>query len=98
MDFLLCHLSPRDSANHVLAQPELEFQRCSFPGFHVGSDFVDADMKFSPRNGLAIGWNSEFAHHRDDLRAQPRTDAIDERYDRSEERRVGKECRSRWSP
>ena len=25
-------------------------------------------------------------------------EAVDELYDRSEERRVGKECRSRWSP
>src|SRR2546429_1730120 len=61
-------------------------QTCALPIFEAGmlnaSDPFDVTMAF----GGVLGW--QLSH----------SNALLVRYVRSEERRVGKECRSRWSP
>ena len=52
----------------------------------LGSGYVDAKVEMSAGNGRLLAWLAQHG------------EITDRRYTRSEERRVGKECRSRWSP
>src|SRR5256885_7213858 len=68
----------------------------SFRGLddRLGMRRVDRDqVPIAPH--LLRGTSAE-CHHEEQRREPPRTKGA--AHDRSEERRVGKECRSRWSP
>src|SRR2546430_12247037 len=57
----------------------------------IGTEFGDTFMKLSTSNGLAVA--DYFTPYN-----QATLQTLDQDVGRSEERRVGKECRSRWSP
>src|SRR2546422_11234210 len=75
----------------ALAQPagELLALRAEV-GRHLGVDVVEDEERVGRRRRL------EAPHRLRDLRVHPLLEPVLQ--ERSEERRVGKECRSRWSP
>src|SRR5205807_4937669 len=85
-------------------------QTCALPISGTASRRADPDRRDAVPVGLgpadARPLCARADHHRDNRRAErtalPRTDARDDARlragGRSEERRVGKECRGRWSP
>src|SRR5688572_31259766 len=71
-------------------------QTCALPIFPVGVSFGDLDGNVLYANDA---WHRLIPGHEKDGPLTPNAllgSAVPE--DRSEERRVGKECRSRWSP
>src|SRR6476646_223867 len=77
-------ISMRIRTQHLLARRVSEWNREATTEFHTGHQLsVDTGVETEPADMT----NCEVGH---DLRKTP--------YRRSEERRVGKECRSRWSP
>src|SRR2546430_3262457 len=73
------------------------FERDTFPRFHIGESLLSTANDAFATLGVAerieaacfpVKWGARLFTH----------DGQSGRYVRSEERRVGKECRSRWSP
>ena len=59
----------------------------------LDDESLDAYLEAHKRLGLEAGYLSKIVEEK-----KLERDFIISKYDRSEERRVGKECRSRWSP
>mgnify|MGYP002526156821 CR=1 FL=1 len=65
-----------------------------YPGVRSDSDLYTFGYRFKPWRGAPIATSAEILNYMDEVIAE--NDLA--RHIRSEERRVGKECRSRWSP
>ena len=81
----------RNNENYVLSAPAIRMNRVRLDGSEPGSSPGGDEIRSYPidltnQYDAAISFSVQRTKHRDDW---PR---------RSEERRVGKECRSRWSP
>ena len=88
--------------NVPLISPTFLKRSLVFPILLFPSIFVHCSLKKAFLSPLAILWNSAFSwvylSHSPLLFASLLSSAMCKTSSRSEERRVGKECRSRWSP
>src|SRR3712207_7211554 len=72
-------------------------QTCALPIYFLGGHrYIVAMRDLRNANNQVIEAPPGFRYFRDDLPSNKA--AINSQRSRSEERRVGKECRSRWSP
>src|SRR5690348_17789996 len=68
-------------------------QTCALP---ISASLLNARSSSKRDAGLVSPWNAAAARERDP--SEPSRAEFTRAASRSEERRVGKECRSRWSP
>src|SRR2546430_10100951 len=72
-------------------------QTCALPIYPVLKG-LKLGIYSSPGPNTCAGYEGSCGHEEQDAKAYAAWGIDYLKYDRSEERRVGKECRSRWSP
>src|SRR5256885_15172956 len=92
-------------ANHLLIQKNPENTQASkSSGYSVFKGFKPSSTAIASITAAILGLSVYLAHQKNAMALQDGNQAIfvsqfgKDSLNRSEERRVGKECRSRWSP